>query len=79
MTRRIFLQTNDLIMLNNYSPSAASREMQFIRAVLNKKTIEAPEDAKIRLKKIHQKITIREFCELYDLDEKDIREKLNIQ
>ena len=79
MTRRIFLRTSDLIQLNDYSPSAASREMQFIREVLGKKIIRTPKPGKSKIKKMHQKITIREFCELYDLDEETIREKLKIK
>jgi hypothetical protein len=79
MTRRIFLRPNDLIILNDYSPSAASREMNFLRAVLGKKKIKAPKGAKAPYKERAQGITIAEYCQINDLDEKEIRRKLKIE
>ena len=64
--------------LDGCSNAAASREMQFIRDCLSKKTIETPKNGSSTLKKRHQKITITEYCKLYDLDESTVRQKLGI-
>ena len=79
MTQRIFLRTSDLMELSGCKTSAAWREMQFIRAVLNKKKIKAPKNAKTQFREIWQKVTIKEYCELNDLDESQIKQQLKIK
>ena len=78
-TQRIFLRVADLMELNGCQASAASREMQFVRAVLNKKKIKAPPGSKTQFREIWQKVTIKEYCELNDLDESQVKHQLRIR
>lgn len=76
MTDHVFLSQKDLIKINGYSQSSASREMQYLRDVLNKKKIPYKKRRKIQHKTRYQPITIKEFCELYALSETLIRKTL---
>ncbi len=69
---RMFLTVSDLIKLNGYSSSAASREMQFLRDILDKKRL------KTFYQKKYQKVTIKEYCELMDIPENEIRKTLKL-
>lgn len=78
--KRVFLRVSDLSLLNDYSLTSASREMQVVRAILGKQKIKVPyiRKSKIRFKYIWQKITIDEYCELMGIPVDYIKERLEI-
>ena len=69
---RIYLRTSDIQTLRGLNPKTASREMMFIRTLLGKKKLYN----KTLKKSIWQPVTIREYAEIMDVDENEIREAL---
>ena len=73
--RRIALRISDIMIIKGIGRSQASREMHYTRAVLNKKRIHPPPG--MGLKPRWQIVTIREYCQLNDIDETNTRTTIN--
>ncbi len=76
LIHRHFLRHADLIILNGCSATTAAREMAFLRSVLGKKKIKTPNGIKSPFKVMYQKVSITEYCEIQDLYEPEIRERI---
>jgi hypothetical protein len=65
MVKPLILRNKDICIIFDCSPATSSRKMQTIKDALSKKP--------------HQIITIREFCEYFDLQVNEVIEKMNFR
>ncbi|MFZ2284757.1 MAG: hypothetical protein WAV86_12855 [Lutibacter sp.] len=58
MTKKLLIYPSDIILLTDKSESYARKEIQKLKLALKKEK--------------HQKVTIKEYCQYYDIDYNDV-------